>query len=81
MTLTVAQVAERYGVGQHTVLHWLNSGQLAGINVGLHPGKKKPRWRVSEQALEIFELTRTATPPPPRMQRRKRPAEVIEFYK
>jgi len=81
MTLTVKQVAERYDVDQHTVLYWCKTGQLACINVGLTPGKKKPRWRITQQALEQFELARSTTPPLPRVRRRKRQPEVIEFYK
>ena len=64
-TLTVKDICIRFGVGEHTVLHWLKSGQLRGLNVGRDPGKKKCRWRVTQQDLESFILTRTATPPPP----------------
>ena len=80
MTLTVRDVCERYGVSEHTVLAWINSGELRAVNVGRRPGAKKPRWRITQAALEAFELARTATPPPPRTRRRK-PADVIEFYK
>ena len=79
-TFTVKQVAERYGVGGHTVLGWIRSGQLRAINVGRSPGAKKPRWRVTQEALETFELIRTHSPPPPRTRRRRQPAGVVEFY-
>jgi len=78
--LTVREVAERYGVGEHTVLGWIRSGQLKAINVGRSPNGKKPRWRVTVEALETFELVRTHSPPPPRTRRRKRQPETIEFY-
>ena len=80
-TLSVRDLCERYGVGEHTVLGWINFGELRAINVGRKPGAKKPRWRITQEALEAFELARTATPPQPRAQRRKRPTDVIEFYK
>jgi excisionase family DNA binding protein len=80
-TLTIRDLCERYSVSQHTVLGWINRGELRAINVGRRPGAKKPRWRITQAALEAFELSRTPTPPPPRGKRRKRPAEVIEFYK
>jgi excisionase family DNA binding protein len=80
-TLSVRDVCKRYGVGEHTVLTWLRSGQLRAVNVSRRPDAKKPRWRITQDALEAFELARTHTPPPPRTKRRKRPADVIEFYK
>jgi excisionase family DNA binding protein len=79
-TLSVHDLCQRYGVGEHTVLGWIARGELRAINIGRHPGAKKPRWRITQEALEAFEQLRTATPPPPRTKHRKRPADVIEFY-
>jgi len=76
----VQDVCERYGVGQHTVLHWIRSGQLRAVNVGRTPGARKPRWRITADALDAFEAARTQSPPPPRARRRKRQDEVICFY-
>ena len=78
---TVRDLQRRYGVTVHTVLGWIRSGELRAVNVGRRPRAKKPRWRISQQSLEAFELARTPTPPPPRARRKKRPADVIEFYK
>ena len=78
--LTVREVAERYGVGEQTVLGWVRSGQLRAINVGRSPAAKKPRWRITAEALETFQLVRTHSPPQPARRRRKRQAEVAEFY-
>jgi excisionase family DNA binding protein len=80
-TLSVRDVCERYGVSEHTVLTWINRGELRAINVGRRPGAKKPRWRITQEALERFEQLRTPAPPLPRTRRKKRTAEVIEFYK
>jgi len=79
-TLSVRDVCERYGVGEHTVLGWIRSGELRAVNVGRRVGGKKPRWRITQEALEAFETARTHTPPLPRAKRRKRPADVIKFY-
>ena len=79
-TLSVRDVCERLGVNEHTVLGWIRSGELRAVNVGRRPGGKKPRWRITQEALEAFEQLRTAAPPAPRLRRRKRPADVIEFY-
>ena len=78
--LTVKELCDRYGVSEHTVLGWIRSGQLRAINVGRSPGSKKPRWRITAEALEAFELVRTHNPPPPSTKRRKRSTQVIEFY-
>jgi excisionase family DNA binding protein len=80
-TLSVRDLCDRYGVTEHTVLVWIRSGELRAVNVGRHPGAKKPRWRITQKALDAFELLRTPTPPQPRARRKKRPADVIEFYK
>jgi excisionase family DNA binding protein len=78
-TITVKEASERYGVEEHTVLGWIRSGELRALNVGRTLGKKKPRWRITAEALAAFELLRTPTPPPPRTRRRKQ-TDVINFY-
>jgi hypothetical protein len=80
-TLSVKDLTERYAVSEHTVLGWINRGELRAINVGRRLGAKNPRWRVTQEALEAFELSRMVTPPMPKAPRRKRLPEVIEFYK
>jgi excisionase family DNA binding protein len=79
-TLSVKDVAERYGVGLHTVLGWIERGELRAINVGRRPGGKKPRWRMTEGALAAFEGARSSQTSLARLARRKRAAEVIAFY-
>jgi excisionase family DNA binding protein len=80
-TLSVKNVSERFGVSAHTVLAWIKSGELRAVNVGRRPGARKPRWRITADALAAFEALRSAAPTPPRAQRRRRRrAEVVEFY-
>jgi len=79
-TLSVQDVSERFGVGQHTVLGWIRSGELRAINVSRHLASKKPRWRIPESAISAFETLRTTAPPVPRMRRRRRRDEPeLEF--
>jgi excisionase family DNA binding protein len=78
---TVQDIQRIFGVTDHTVLSWIRTGELRAINVGRRPGAKKPRWRITQAALEAFELARTPTPPAPRARRRKRSDDVIQFYK
>lgn len=77
---TVQDLCVRYSVTVHTVLSWIRSGELVAVNVGRNLRAKKPRWRITQEALDAFELARTPTPPPPRALRRKRQRSVIEFY-
>jgi hypothetical protein len=44
---TIADLVNRYGVTEHTVLGWIRSGELKALNVGRTPGAKKPRWRLN----------------------------------
>jgi excisionase family DNA binding protein len=81
MTFTVKDLCKRYQVSEHTILALIKSGELRALNVGRKAGAKKPRWRITQEALEAFEPARTPTPLPPRAKRRKRPGNVIEFYK
>ena len=80
MTLSVKDVCERYSVSEGTVLTWIRSGDLRALNVGRKLGGKKPRWRITESALQAFEQLRTPTPPAPKTRRRKRSESVHEFY-
>jgi hypothetical protein len=78
--LSVADLCERFAVGEHTVLGWIRTGELRAVNVARKPGGK-PKWRVTAEALATFEQLRTPTPPAPKGRRRKRTdVGVIAFY-
>jgi hypothetical protein len=77
--LTVRQVKERYSVTVRTVLAWIALGQLRAIDVSRQPGSKKPRWRVTQEALDRFEELRGTTRPPPR--RRRKRFTTMDFIK
>ena len=80
MTFSVKDMCERYRVGEHTVLVWIHNGELAAIDVS-RQSAGKPKWRITQDALTAFEISRTATPAPPRAgRRRKPPADIVEFY-
>jgi excisionase family DNA binding protein len=80
MTKSVKQTAEYFRVGQHTVLAWIASGELAAINAARTAGGK-PHWRISDDALQAFELLRSAQPVDrPSRRRRRQAADVVEFY-
>ncbi len=80
MTYSVRQIAERFHVGEHTVLAWIRLGELQAVDVSRTPGGK-PRWRITDDARLAFELLRSAAPPAkPARRRRKPPSDVVSFY-
>lgn len=83
MTYSVKQICELYEVNEHTVLAWIHSGELEAINVGVEPGKKKPRWRILHEARLKFERKRTkATPTAPvaSTPKKKKPEGYVEYF-
>ena len=78
--ITPSTYAKRLGVSVHKVHFWIKSGELVAINVARDAGRR-PRWSIPADALIDFERRRLAQPKPevPR-RRRKRDAEVIEFF-
>jgi transposase len=79
---SVDSIRQRYGVTEGTVLGWIRTGDLKAINVGRKIGSKRPRWRVSQAAIDAFEAARTtaATPARTRTMRRAAPQDVVRFY-
>ena len=77
---TVQQLQERFGCKPHVILHWIRSGQLKAVSITRSPSARKPRWRISKEALEAFETARTASATPaPRRARRAAP-DVVQYY-
>ena len=78
--LTPRQVADFFQVKTDTVLSWIHSGDLPAFDVS-RPGSRKPRWRITLDALEAFQARRMKQPPPKVQRRRRKPCDVIEFFK
>jgi excisionase family DNA binding protein len=74
--LTVADVARRLRVSGDHVLALIHSGRLQAINVGLG---RRPRWRITAVALDLFIAARTA-PARASRTRKVRAANVTEFF-
>ena len=81
MTYSVKELQERYGVGEHTILGWIKTGELRATNVARKTGTR-PKWRISPESLAEFELHRESGAPPVTKAKRKQKAnpEVIAFY-
>jgi excisionase family DNA binding protein len=59
MTYSTSQISKEFGVNNDTVLGWIHAGELAAINVA-RAGYTRPRYRVTEEALEAFRRRRAA---------------------
>lgn len=66
---TPPEVAKRYSVKPQKVLAWIRSGELVAVNVA-ERANGRPRWRVSEEALETFERRRSSRPEPTKTSRK-----------
>lgn len=75
---TVREVARRYRVGEDKVRAWIKAGELAAINTAAVTCGK-PRFVITADALVRFEHRR-AVGPPPKVQKRRRKTEQIDFY-
>ncbi len=78
--LTPKEIAERFGCNLNKVLFWIKSGQLTAVDIALTQSKK-PRWRISVDALADFERVRSTRPPapPPAPRRRRADASITEY--
>jgi Helix-turn-helix domain len=76
---SVAQVAAKYGVDAHAVLAWIRGGELSAIDVA-HRRGRRPRWRISQDAIDAFESARSSRPQQVTARRpRAKSAGVIQF--
>ncbi|MEM6852908.1 MAG: helix-turn-helix domain-containing protein [Planctomycetota bacterium] len=66
--LTPPQVARMMGVNCGKVGTWINTGELEAYNVS---AGKRPRWRVTLEAIEAFRRRRSNTPTQPKPTRRR----------
>ena len=81
VTYSPAEVAQRFGCKVDKVLAWIASRELVAVNAATSRSAKKPRWRISPQALEDFERERTTLPKVKTVTRRRKPTNsVIEFF-
>ena len=77
--LSPKQVAARINVSVRLVRDLITSGTLPAVDVS-RPGSRKPRYRVSEADLTVFESRRMVrVAAAPKRRRRKNP-NLIEFF-
>ncbi len=72
------QISRSLCVAPDKVRTWIAKGELAAVNVG---NRQRPRWRVSQAALDAFLASRSAkAPAPTRSTRRRRTSPVVEEF-
>lgn len=76
---TPPAIGRRYGVKPQKVLLWIANGELDAVNVAERP-TGRPRWRITSEAIERFELRRSAVPRIKPQRRRRRRLEGIKEY-
>lgn len=58
--LTPPELGRRWGVNPAKVIGWIRSGELDAIDLSSRPGIGRPRYRISTEAIELFESRRAA---------------------
>jgi hypothetical protein len=78
--LTPPEIARRYRVGTKKVISWIATGELAALNLA-SSSSTRPRYSVTPEALEEFEVARRVIPEagPVRRRRRRLPSGVKQF--
>jgi excisionase family DNA binding protein len=75
---TPPQVAKQMGVNADKVLNWIRSGELEAFNAAARPDSQRPRYRVTDEALQAFIKRRTVVQRPKVFRRRKKPPTLAE---
>lgn len=78
--LTPPEVASLYGVEPAKVIAWIRAGELPAVNLATRPDARRPRYRIREADLDVFEQRRAVKPPsPPATRRPRRTSERVFF--
>lgn len=77
-TLSPPEYARILGIKVERIHGWIRSGALVAINVS--DSCRRPLWRITPEAIERFEQSRSSRPPVKPPQRRKKDPSIIEFY-
>ena len=80
MTFTPPTLAKRWGCTPETVLALIRAGRLTAFTLS-PPGSKRPRWRITEEAVLAFERGEQSQLVPKADKRQRRRSQPrVEFY-
>jgi len=75
--LTPPMLAARWGCSPESIIGLIRAGRLPAFTVSV--GRRRPRWRVSLEAVAVYEMTRQGSAAPKAPKRQKN-GDVIEFF-
>lgn len=78
--LTPPEVAKLLGVSLRTVRIWIETGELRAVNVSANRQSRKPRLRISQEALAEFQRVREGKPSPTAAPKRRKFTRPIERF-
>lgn len=78
-SVTPAEYAKARGISGDKVLGWIASGELVAVNVAQSANGRRPRWRISLDAIEAFERSRSTVAKPPAKPKRRCPQTVKQY--
>jgi len=75
---SVAELAKWWSCKTHTVLALIHSRRLLAFQ--LHPGAKRPTWRIRWQDIEAFERGEQQKPDVKQQRRKQQDPAFVEYY-
>ena len=75
--LTPPRIAKLLGISDEKVCGWCATGKLRAVNVS---DAVRPRWRISQEALDEFLAARESRPTTRPTRRRRQASNVIQFF-
>ena len=76
---TPPAVARRLGVAPEKVLQLIRTGEIVAHDLATRRGGR-PRWRISDEALDAFLESRRSQPTLPRRKMRKPPTAIKQYF-
>ena len=76
---TTTRLAQKWDCKTDVVRDLIHNGQLRAFDISRTRGGK-PRWRIPVDAVVDFEAARSVRPAVKQRLRRKKQAEVVEFF-
>ncbi len=78
-TFNPQSLAKRWNTSAESVLNLIRTKKLRAFTLS-PAGSKRPRWKVSADAVAEFEAGQTTTSVAKPQRRQKQPAGIIQFY-
>jgi hypothetical protein len=76
--VTLAEFCKLYRIGQTKALNMIDRAELVAVNTA-DDLSKRPRWVITQQAIQEWERRRSSKPPPAKPKRSKRP-KVFDYF-